>query len=346
MSLIQDLLTTIAEVVHARLAPPTAPPHRSPTLDGRHDTFLVREGYKVHTEPSGEERRRSHRFQSLGDFAGWLNRHAPPKLTDILVDDEEAVAFLDVDHPNADRVTCDLVVHPRAARWLGALGKRLSQRDLVKLLLAGKDDTAAELLADGTCIGRQAQTMIGEIGKLNVTSLTELRSDVDARGMLTFAGSSESRTINGKIPSSFSVTVPWFVEVLDGLPVLEAREDAYELELLVDFDVVEGKPQFVLSCPALEERRHEAVQGAIRYLRAKLHTDFLVGMGVAETTLMPRISRPVVQRCDPPQRCFGAHLHGVTISFDPRPPKPDAPPAEDDVPSAQDEPPAAATDAA
>lgn len=285
------------DALHRHLGAPTDDVAFTTSPDGARLYAVVRDGYTLKEVSAGFVGRRDHIFTSLADFASWLDRNAEPANTDILVDDDEAVAVLSPRHPKPEIVRCSLLHHPRAARWLGALDRRLSQRDLQRLLIAGADDTVLERDKKGEVLGRQAESMIEQVSKLSVVLGGEVRSEIDARGMTTFSGSSGSNTVNGSLPSKFTVRVPWFVDVFDvpspatdtsdpGAPTGPPRrryEPTYDLVLLLEMAIDEQskRPVFVLNCPVLDEVRHNAVQDASAWFRHCLGGGFLVGMGEA-----------------------------------------------------------------
>ena len=79
---------------------------------------------------------RVHGFDDVESFAEWLNRHADPKDTDVLVGLREMNAGLSPSKAEQDVVSCQMMHHPRADRWRQAFSTRLTQKALYRLLVA------------------------------------------------------------------------------------------------------------------------------------------------------------------------------------------------------------------
>lgn len=229
--------------------------------------------------------RRNHTFSSIGSFAAWLNRHAEPTVTEILVGDRSAQAGLNPEVPNADVVGCTLVVHPRAQRWLDALGTRMSQRDFYRLIVTADEDLGEACDPSGNVVGRAAGLLAAEVSKMRIVRGGEYNAELDDRGNYRMRGGTDTVETKGRLPSRIEVTVPWFLDVHREDIVADHPgswvEALYILDLHVEIDTETNPkaPAFILRAPGLDLLKHEARQDACTWLVELLDEGFLVGLG-------------------------------------------------------------------
>jgi hypothetical protein len=207
------------------------------------------------------------------DVAAWLNKHAHPDTTQIVVDDDEISAVLDVRHPKSHEVTGALSVHPSWAPWRQVLGRRLNQRQAHRLLrFAGE----AELDASGVKLRSQ-------VGSLTAVTGGEVKATYDARGLATVQSGTSTRAVTEELPATIAVSVPLFVGVLlreDGDTLVEP---AYRLELELTVEVVDHEVMFTFECPRLEIAMLRAREDVATCLRQQLDDRaWLVGLGSVE----------------------------------------------------------------
>lgn len=313
--MIQELIEAVKGMFTAA-APGTLKPEviESPDFDGQ--VTAVREGYKLQTLPAMRRRQRRHTFHSLGSLAAWLRTHQPDGATagvEILVagDRNRVDVLLDPPNPGGDHVTCRLVHHPIWEAWSSlfesntAIDQKLLHR-FVRTRLAdfvvpepekGPDGSvAAEVLHPGEFIA-------GELRKLQVARIGEISTEIDERGFSAFRGDSDRLAVSGKLPPSFRIRIPVYVDV-GVAPFSAAARSAgadasalasYELEIYLTMDVDENKKQvlFRLLCPELPLVRQRAVVDAAMYLELLLGESFLVGLGEAETADVADLPRPL-----------------------------------------------------
>lgn len=224
---------------------------------------------------------RSHTFTALRSFAEWLNRHANPKGTEILLTDKDVSAGLTPTLANSDVIYCDLVIHPRAARWISVLTKPLTQREFYRLLLVAEADFPEARASSGESLGSGGALLASEVAKVRVRTGHDYDAELDARGNYKVRSTNDSQETSGKIPSRFTIRVPWFIDV-EGVT---AEVKVYDIDLYLDINVDKpSDPRFVLTCPGIEMVKHAARSDAAAWLQALLVEDFLVGLGAYETT--------------------------------------------------------------
>ena len=93
--------------------------------------------------------------------------------------------------------------------------------------------------------------------------------------------------MNGKLPPSFKVRIPWFLgveTVEDGQQdegrSLSGAECSYEIEIFLRLHTKRDRaPYFTLDAPALPVVVREATVDAAKFLASKLDDAFLVGLG-------------------------------------------------------------------
>lgn len=242
--------------------------------------FLVRDGYHVHHAPPATVGVPAHTFHDVRSFGEWLNCHADAGTAQVLVGEGLAIAHVDPQDPNGARVMLLMRHHPRVERWLGVLGKNLTQEGFSELLTAGRRDT--DLLQDsaGHDIGWMGTELAEQARNFALAFSGDLKRRVDQHGVVRFSGATSEQTVSGQLPPEFSVHVPFFLGV-----ELHGEEPLYTLELGIGISTRGGEPAFVLRAPALDEVAYEARLDLVTHLRDVLHDDFLVGMGEATVDL-------------------------------------------------------------
>jgi hypothetical protein len=168
---------------------------------------------------------------------------------------------------DGDVVSCELQYHPLFDAWLKVLGKPLAQqglqahvRSLVQTIAAG------DVLLDG-------------VQRIQVIAGGELTAELDEKGFYRYHGDTNKTQVEGRLPSTFRISVPIFIGVPDTMYSDSSGHDRlYELDVLLSIQVQE-KPLFTLTAPGLPIVLHAARLDAVEYLRTLLHGGFLVGLG-------------------------------------------------------------------
>ncbi len=266
---------TLGDAIQSLLRAFRADASVHPNPDG-HGQFVIHPSDHEVTGLDGLHRcQRVHRMDDVNSFAAWLLRHADPKIAEIFVDADHIIAGLDPKDDAHDKVRCDLVLHPRAARWRAILGKRLDQKTLHRHLIATADDFEDWKVADDN-LGSYGRILAGEVAKLEIARRGDYTAHLDPRGFYTFQGGNEHTDVAGRIPASFKFEIPWFRGVC--LPTEEAC--TYSVEVLLDMDVDNpASPGFVLAAPDLPLVEYQAREDAVAWLRHLLPDEFLVGLG-------------------------------------------------------------------
>lgn len=251
--------------------------------DGQESAVLVRDGYTYREVAGEQEPRASHVFDSVSDFAAYLNRRAKPECADILVDSVgDACASFD---PDSRSTTCVSYVgkyDPSFSDWTEAFRAPLSAKGLHghlrKILYTflplepGKDATLGEYL-------------LQSLGSFKVSTGAEVQVEMDRTGMLRAMTRGATNDVSMDLPDVWPIRVPIF----DGVMVLDDEEwipAVYGFDVLLSMSVA-GELKFSLSAPKLEQVKRQAVSDLVAWLRHNLDDGFLVGAGTFEQKSVP-----------------------------------------------------------
>lgn len=239
----------------------------------------TREGYTVTRFDGPKESIESHSFDDIESLARWLIRYGKPESAQVLFDQDEIVASLEPRTVNSRRVRCKLVPHPSFAAWLDATGRPLSQADFLELLRG-----------HGAAFSQpnSAESLAGELLKIEVASGHKLNSEIDATGLQKFHGSDTKKEVSGKIPPSFKLYVP----VVDGVRTADDAEAAYMVDVLVTLSIKENRPQFKLSIPSLPLILRKSRRDAADFLERLLGDGFEVLLGKYSSEVRPSYEDP------------------------------------------------------
>lgn len=246
--------------------------------DGKRTWVAVREGYKVQTHAGPEKIIPGHEFYDLRDFAAWLKVRADKETTDVAIRSGRAEAMLNLAE-NDGRIYCSMREHPRLKAWKDAFSHTLTQQGLIDTVIGAADDFEAVVDRNGEPVGLYGAEIARQLMKFSVATSGEFKHEVDEMGVVRFSGKSETTAVQGRLPASFNVVIPWFIS---------ADPDArYTLKVLIRMTVHNGQPAFKLRCPGLEVAAHNAMLEASDYLRAELGDGWLVGLGTLDTNSVP-----------------------------------------------------------
>lgn len=282
---IKGFLVNLGKGAVAAFGDPSAQIQALPHPSGKGVLVALREGYTVSTHAGPERVLRQHVFDDLAGFADWLQRHADPAATEILVDQHGVVrALLDSRAvPAGDVVECRLQPHPRLARWLVVLGKMLAQKQIHRLIVGALEDFPRAQAGDGTDLGSAGSILAGQFQRIEVVKGGSLAVHLDELGNTRFAGASDSKEIQAKLPPRFTISVPWFIGA--------DPEAAYDLEVHLSATADERSVTFGLDVPSLDVVRHKAVLEAVDHLRALLGDGWLVGLGCPKLASVPHVAK-------------------------------------------------------
>lgn len=227
--------------------------------------------------PGDKVRSRRHTFLDVSSFAAFVRGRAPSG-SDVLVSETKVWADFHPGNRSSDLVTCDLLPHPRAARWIQAFEKALDQRALLRLVVSSKEDFVPP---EGSKV-MEGEALALQLMKLEVVKGGNFVSQIDELGTVRFQGNSDSRQVSGQIPPRFKVRVPVFPGIVDA----DGKELLYDLEILVELDAEEGL-EFTLRCPSFAIVMREALLDVVRLLTRELGDTYIVGMGRHATAEMP-----------------------------------------------------------
>ncbi len=261
-------------------ASPKLDPIDDPSGRGRR-VVAVREGYNLEYLMGPERGRRLHRIHDITSFADWLNRHADPDRTEVLVDVHEVTAHLEPADPEGDMVVCQLSLHPLFQAWEAVFGKVLNQK-LFHYQVRVLFDTFDAINNENTEL-TYGSLLMGSLGSLKVSSTGTLKTELDTTGMIKVLASDQGRSVDKQLPPEFSVTVPIIDGVLDGgLDAASHGElKTYRLGLLLEVEAGESGLAFTVNCPQLAVALRDARRDAAEFLTGLLKDDFLVGLGAA-----------------------------------------------------------------
>jgi hypothetical protein len=260
---------------------PTPELRLAPSPNGDGQVAVVREGYRLERLAGPRRVVRRHVFEDLRTFAAFVAHVAYPATTDILVDHSEIRARFFPASPTSDEITCRLLRHPTFAAWMDAIGRPLSQRDLLRLVRG-----------QAKSLGEQAETLLAKLQQVSVVTSGDFRSEIDATGSPRLFGSTDKTTINVSLPPKFLVVTPIIAGVEAVGSADERSELTYVLEVFVNMDPGAGKGVvFTLDCPGLELPLHAARRDAVAFLESLLDKDFLVGIGALKTVEVAALTR-------------------------------------------------------
>lgn len=234
----------------------------------------TRDGYKVQRFEGAKERIEAHTFDDLASLARWLVRYGKGDQVQVLFGLERVVASIEPTAVNSREVSCKILPHPSYDAWVKATASPLSQSQFLELL-RGHGAAFAESAA--------AESLAGELLKIEVASGHKLNSEIDATGLQKFQGSDSKQEVSGKIPPSFRLYVP----VIDGVMTEGDSEAHYWIDVLVTMSIKENRPQFKLSIPSLPLIERQARREAAEYLERLLGDEFEVLLGKYESTVKP-----------------------------------------------------------
>lgn len=287
MSVLADIkgfLVNLGKGAVAAFGDPSAQIQALPHPSGKGVLVALREGYTVTTHPGRDQVLRQHVFDDLVGLAEWLQRHADPQAAEILVDQHGVVRALLAARavPAGDVVECRLQPHPRLARWLAVLGKPLTQRQIHRLIVGALEDFPRAQASDGTDLGSAGSALAGQFQRIEVVKGGTIDVRLDELGNTRFAGATDSKEIQAKLPPRFSISVPWFIGA--------DPEAAYDLEIHLSASADERAVTFSLDVPSLDVVRHRAVLEAVGFLRDLLGDGWLVGLGTPKLATAPQVA--------------------------------------------------------
>jgi hypothetical protein len=268
-----------------------------PDPNGKGHTALIRDGYKVVQLAGRTKAKREHTFADAESFAAWLLRHADPQKTDILVDENQAVAMLDPRDEHADEVVMPIALHPRFARWAAIFGQKVSQKALYKFLVASFEDFPGAPVEGTNERFSFGEKLAADLLRFEAVRNSEVQIILDERGFTQFSAATDKVQVKGSIPPKFSIRVPMLTGALDPAT---SEEFVYEVEILLEVVPPEantkGPPAFILTCPKLQLVLTKARADLVVWLRHLLaEKPFLVGLGKAQTQSVPDIEpKPVL----------------------------------------------------
>lgn len=261
--------------------------------NGTESIALVREGYSVQRLPGLSKLQVTHTFSDLESLADWLVREAEPKSAQIVVGPTQVVAAAVPHDAVSDRVSCKFDGDPELAVWRAKLGRVIGQKDLVNLLRATPRILGEATGRDGSSLGGAAEIVAAEVRKLEVARSADVKVEIGANGEIAFQALTDTTSVKGRLPSSLILTTP----ILRGVRRPGDHDDlsadprtwpiaTYDIEVLVELEVVDKVAKLTLVAPRLPVYEVEAVADAAAYLRALLAFgggEWLVGCGAFDT---------------------------------------------------------------
>ncbi len=281
---IKELLGDIVAFVGERLVPPIPEVQHWQRPDEGEVYVAVRDDHKL-VEVKGVERAWArHIFSDAKSFAEWLNRHVDEReACEITLNNQGlAIAALNAGEALASEVRMVSALDPYLAAFLSALGTPMSQRDFQQLVRGYGDVITAPSKPD----------LLGMLGTLKVAAKDGFESTMDETGATRFVGNASNRSIEGQVPPTITLRVPYFQDVH---PIVENDLDLdvechYEVELCVSFS--HEDLAFTLTAPGLPKVLRTAVNDLRLYLNALLDAGFLVGNGTLERLVLRGAESP------------------------------------------------------
>lgn len=220
-------------------------------------TVAIRDGYKLaEIEPARAARpSRAHVFADVQSFASFVLKHYPDgSVVEILADTTEIVA-IDAARWEADRVSCVLTRDPDLVAWERAFNTPMRQRVAVQTL----QRLSSTLGNEGLLMALQ---------NLDISGTTDRTSKINDNGVIEVRGARQTTTMSAKLPATFTVNVPIY---LDGAAV--------RITVGLQIDAEPAEPTIMFVPRDLELAKLAAYRGEVERLRALLGDAYLVGAG-------------------------------------------------------------------
>lgn len=237
-----------------------------------------------------------HTFHDVSSFALWVRRWWKSQSAEILFSapaGQSSATFRgieDASMASPGLVSCQLLEHPRVARWRKACGAPLNQQSFYKLVALAKADFPED--KDGVS---QAHRLLSALRTLRASRSTQFAGELDDRGRFRVATVGTTTDISATFDSELVITLPLYAG---------GCQREYLVKVLVDVDVDKNnQPVFELSMD-LTEVRMEAARDEARNLTNLLRglildgkafpeiaPDWLVGIGDLGTEAVSAIGR-------------------------------------------------------
>ncbi len=209
-----------------------------------------------------------HCFDDVESFAQYLNRHHDHNAmnVDILVQEDDIIAYIEPFHTKTQVLKCDLITHPAWDAWTHLLdGDIRVQREVQQFVRAWR----------GTILN--SAPLMAAFSAISVTGSQAMSMHIDETGATRLASTEGKTDIAAKIPSVITADVPVYEGIKPGALV---NDQTYQLEVMVSVNL--DPLNFSFDCPAIELIRRKARRDVAQYLRELLNDEFLVGMGSGE----------------------------------------------------------------
>lgn len=270
--------------------------------DGDGEILVIPPGHETVTLSGPQRRRRNHEFHDIESLCAWVRHQrvlAAPTQVETLVSTKLVDVHFDAGKIEADSALCALVAHPLWALWGDVLGRPMTQKTFHRLLIVGRGAASTHPSTDGSGGINAADYIAQQVGVLKVVSTGELKSELGPGGMTIFQGKSEKQEVSGRIPPTIKLWTPFFrgvkVPYSETPPLndegpsisIAEHEPRYEIELFLEFDIIDNEPTFTLTAPGLPLVADEALGGVVTWVKHCLGPDYLVGRGRLHTTVVP-----------------------------------------------------------
>lgn len=252
LTLILDILKNYAPAV---LKPEPAELNADPTV---RRVVAVRDGYKLVDVAGGKAERpaRRHVFADVSSFADFIRKHYPDGLGVEILADTERINAIDFASWERDEIACVLTKHPDLVAWESAFKSHHPQKGAVRFL-----QKMAHTLVS-------TEALLGTIQNFDVSGTTERTCKVNDNGVIEVKGQRTTTQMNVKLPASFTVRTPIY---LDG--------PAVDIVVGLGLDLDSADPVFAFVPRNLEIVKLDAYRAEVANLRGLLGADYLVGAG-------------------------------------------------------------------
>jgi hypothetical protein len=256
MSIIIDLFAHLRDNLAAALVKPDPL-----EVEGRPSIrrfVAIRTGYQMTELANGKAERpgRRHVFADVPSFAGFVLKHYTDGAAVEVLADTDRIVAIDRAGWYRDEVACVLTKHPDLAKWETAFVGAIGQKALVRFL-----QRMAPTLDP-------SQGLLGAVQNFDVSGTTERSSKVNDNGVIEIKGQRTTTQMNVKLPASFTVRTPIY---LDG-PLVD-------IVVGLGIDIDSAEPSFTLTPRNLEMAKLEAYRAEVSALRGLLGDGYLVGAG-------------------------------------------------------------------
>lgn len=295
---------------------------RNPALDYTHIPGVGNRYVAINGEdvcvlelPSPQGAVPQHDIERLEDAAAYLKRVAEPADADVLVG---------LTHIHADfdrfgvsprpRLTVPLAYHWQFAPWAGKIGVDVSKREFVRFLVENHSVIIGEYVhREGATPVPMGERLTHIAARLNMTGKSDIQTQMDETGAVTFSSVVNEQQVNGKFPTEFSIVTPVY-QCLEG-------HDEFQLDLKLRVQPIENGLKFTLLAPGLQGVLLAAREAVRKRMVDLLGEEWLVVAGTPRSAKRPvNLQGPSINVTEAPPWLSDAFAEALKVGPEPSTP--------------------------